>query len=581
MSKGAHLPETTYPEAVRRWHDALASAGCPERLPSELVPAVDAIGRVPARPLRTMRPCPTYRAAAMDGFAVRSSALAGASRDRPVVLRIGAETLQVDTGGDVPDDLDAVVEIERVSANGDCASFRAPVDPGKNLRLPGEDVPPGVVVGWPGYPLRSVDCAALVAGGVVTVEVVKQLRVAVIPSGNEIVAPGSAPKAGTVIDSNSTLVAGHVRSLAAKPQRCEVVPDDSAALEAALRRAVSQSDLVILLAGTSRGRRDQAAIAIAAVGTVDVHGVATRPAKPVSLGHAGRIPIVNLPGYPVACDVAFFAYAAPLIRRLAGLAEPLGLRARLATEVVTDGLADEWHCATLLSAPGSPRAVVVPPADIGGNLYRLSQADARFHLRRGTSRWPRHVAVPWMPLREPDDARRALFVGPYDPLVEELAALGGFRCRWTDDECGAALDEGLAEAAGIVLRSGGTHVLRRRAGRGRKLLILGLRREGIAYAEGSGRPRVDRCAQPSDPWETAAAVAAGTRPAAHCTAYVARQFGLSFDEGEPAQYAVVWEEGPGRRFPWGIVLGTELAALRDRAEEFGWKEVGRSHDVQI
>src|SRR5207237_5154486 len=145
--------------------------------------------------------------------------------------------------------------------------------------------------------------------------------------------------------------------------------DDEEALEASLRQAIAGADVVALIAGSSAGRRDRSAAAIARVGTIDVRGVATRPARPVILGHAGTAALINLPGYPTACHFAFEAYAAPLLRRLGGRTDSLPRRARLANALDTDESFDEFRTATLLSAPGSPRAIVVPLADIGGGLY--------------------------------------------------------------------------------------------------------------------------------------------------------------------------------------------------------------------
>jgi hypothetical protein len=227
--------------------------------------------------------------------------------------------------------------------------------------------------------------------------------------------------------------------------------------------------------------------------------------------------------------------------------------------------------------------MVVPFDDIGGGLYQLDQADARFHLKRGTSSFGRYAAVPWTPLRGADAASRALFVGPYDPLIEEMAALGGFRCRWTCDETGEALDDGIADAVGVIVRDGKLASLRRRAGQGRMLLPIGARREGFARTDGDSKRTAsfpqDAGDPLGDPWEGAAAVVAGVRPAARCTRYVAQRFDLTFEESEPALYAVVWEDRPGRRFPWGIVLAAALSALADAAPGLGWKNIGSATEV--
>jgi molybdenum cofactor synthesis domain-containing protein len=580
MTPGHESERTALADALRIWRAAIEEAGCPERLPVETVSLAEAVGRVPSQIIRTKHPSPTYRAAAMDGFAIRSADVARASDAAPVRLRRGEDAFAIDTGAAVPEGFDCVVALERVEASGTTVAVSSPVPCGKNIRLPGEDVPPGVAIGWPGIALRPLDCAALIAGGCTAADVVRRPRLAVIPTGDELVSPGSPPKPGTMVDSNSLMIAGEAQRLGAETTIWPVAKDDVVAIESAVRGALETSDVVAILAGSSHGKRDRGAAVIEKVGTVDVRGVATRPGKPVVLGHAKSVPVIDLPGYPVACHFAFETYVAPLLRRLGGMAEPMPRRARLAETVETDGTADEWHSASLLTAPGSPRALVVPFLEIGGNLYRLAQADARFHLKRGTCAFARHAAVPWVPLRDADSASRALFVGPYDPLIEEMAALGEFRCRWTDDESGEALDEGLADAVGILVRDGGLSALRKRAGEGIKVLPIGLRREGTARlaSAASEEAAVDPgAATPSadhDPWEGAAAVAAGMRPAAKCARYIAERFGLLFEEGRPALYVVVWEDRPGHRFPWGIVLSAAMSALEDAAPKLGWKSIG-------
>lgn len=568
-----------FADAVRTWHEALEAGGCPDRMPSELVGLADAVGRVPAQIARTKYPCPTYRAAAMDGYAVRSDDVARASTEEPVRLPIGVAAIQIDTGGAMPDGFDAVVPFERVCASGDDVEVARSVAPGKNVRLPGDDVPPGVAIGWPGTMLRAIDCAALVSSGCTSVEVVKRPCLAIIPTGDEIVPPGSPPKAGTVIESNTLMLASQARGLGADVVVWPIVKDDEAALDTALRSAIESADIVAMLAGSSAGRRDRCAGAIARIGTIDVRGVATRPGRPVVLGHAGSVPIVNLPGYPASCHFAFEAYVAPLLRRLAGLYDQMPRRARLAQAVETDGLCDEWHVASLLTAPGSPRALVVPFADVGGSVYQLAQADARFALKRGIAGYGRFACVQWTPLRDHDGAARALFTGPYDPLIEEMAALGGFRCRWTDDESGEALDAGLADAVGVVLRGGNLSSLRKRAGEARKMLTVGLRAEGRCFSREGASDRCKPGISFGDPWEGAASVASGVLQSAPCTRYVAECFGLRFDEREPALYAVVWEDRPGHRFPWGIVLAAAMSALTDAAPALGWKSIGQPAEV--
>ncbi|HET9342744.1 MAG TPA: molybdopterin-binding protein [Candidatus Eremiobacteraceae bacterium] len=584
VTDGGAPHATPFAEAVRTWWTHLRDAGCPDRLAAEAIALHDAVGRAPAHVTRTKEPCPTYRAAAMDGFAVRAADLRDASAANPKRLTLGTDATPVDTGAKVPRDKDAVIPIEAVVVDGQTIVVAERIAIGKHVRLPGDDVPPGVAIGWPGVALRPVDCAALIASGCTTIDVVRKPRLTVIPSGDEVVAAGAPSKPGSVIDSNSPMIAAAARALGAEVTVTAVIADDDGALLDALTDAVANSDVVALLAGSSNGARDRGARTIERVGAIDVRGVATRPGRPVILGHSGGVAIVNLPGYPASCHFAFEAYVAPLLRRLGGFADTQARRARLARDVDTDGSRDEWPLATVLTAPGSPRAIVDPLPDIGGGLYRLARADARFRLRSGTAHHVRHVAVEWTPLRESDDTSMPLFAGPYDPLIEELAALAGFRCRWTADESGEALEEGTADAAGIIVRDGSFERVQARLGKGRTLLVIGSRREGIAKARSASHSSTGAAVElerrtSEDPWETAASIAAGMRTSARTTKFLAEQFALAFEEGKPALYAIVWEDGPGHRFPWAIAVPAALGAVASASGALGWEYIGMGSEV--
>lgn len=569
---------TIFDDALRRWDEALREKGGGQRLPAERIAVADAIGRVPAAVLRTLEPCPPFGAAAMDGYAVRAAGTARAAADRPVSLRIGRDAVAIDTGAVVPDGFDAVVATESVTVSGAAIALQEPVARGRNVRLPGEDVPPGVAIGWPGLPLRPVDCAALLAGGCEMIDVVVRPRLIVIPTGDEVVSPGAPRPPGSIVETNSTMIAAEARALGADVAVKPIQRDDERAIESALREAVAEADVVLLIAGSSHGRRDRCAAAIEKVGDVVVRGIATRPGKPTTLARAGNVAIANLPGYPVACHFAFGAYVAPLLRRLAGSRDVTERRARLSDDVRKSPDFDEWRRATLLTAPGSPRAIVAPLESSGGGLYALTEADAIFRMRRGVERYGRHTAVTWTALRDADAASRPLLVAPYDPLIEEAAALGGFRCRWTPDESGLALDEGLADAVGVVVRDARFDDLRKRVAPGRKVYVLGMRREGLAKSAVASADAPEGELD-DGPWSKVAAVAAGLRSSQRCCKYLADRYRVRFEEGAPTLFAVMWEERAGRSYPWGIVLAAALAALENAAEGLGWNVLGMPEDA--
>lgn len=572
--KGPLLPETTYRQAVERWQAALDAAGVPAHLPVETVPLREAAGRVPARVVRTRRPSPTSAIAAMDGFAVAAQRLAGASARSPVTLRAGAEAIPVDTGSAVPPDCDAVVPLESVARTGDALTFVAAIAPGKHVRLPGEEVPPGVAVSRPGHALRPVECAALIAGGDATVDVFRRPRVAIIPTGNELIEPGENASPGTAFESNSTMIAAAAQLAGAITTVTATVRDDAEALQVALRSAAASNEVVVLLGGSSRGSRDQSLKALEALCRVVVCGVATRPAKPVNLALIGSVPVVNLPGYPVAAHVAFELYAAPLIRRLGGYNEDTLIWGRLTVPTTADGEADEWREVNLEQASAAA-PVLGENVSLRGS-YALLQADALLHVPRGRTELPSGALVELRRLRPSAAALQPIFIGPYDPLVEELAAAVGFRCSWSES---AATSENERNLVGVTCASARDVARIQASLPGFELRVLGRRIEGIAVRASrasNGEPPAQTLgaeARSGNAWEGAASVAARLAPAAWCTAYVARQFELELVQPQAIWYIMLWPKTFEAKARFGQALVRTLGCVRSQASDFGWEHV--------
>ena len=205
---------------------------------------------------------------------------------------------------------------------------------GKNVRPRGEDFAAGEELVPAGRRLRPGDLAAAAAGGHPAVLVARQPVVAIIPTGDEIRPLGSTARPGEILDTNSLMLAARCRQLSAVPLLSEIQPDDPDALAAEIRRCAPVADLVLVIAGSSRGRGDHAAAVLAQVGGVAVTGVAIRPGHPALLGHAkhpgnaarsaaigraGIAPVIGLPGYPLATTVIFELFAAPLLAVLQGV----------------------------------------------------------------------------------------------------------------------------------------------------------------------------------------------------------------------------------------------------------------------
>jgi putative molybdopterin biosynthesis protein len=361
-------------EALSAWRDACRAAGCPERVETVRLPLEEAIGRVTAEPVWAARSSPPYDAAAMDGIAVRAAATVGASETAPVLLAPGDYQL-VDTGDAVPDGFDAVVMREHVHWADDAAELRAAVPPYQHVRTIGEDVSATELLLPEGHRLRPVDVAAAAAAGATELAVRRRPRVAVLPTGDEVRPIGTATGSGEVLDTNSLMLAAQAEEAGCEASRLEIVPDDPARIAAAARAAAADCDLLIVIAGSSRGRGDHTAAVVERAGTLAVHGVAVKPGHPVVLGAIDGTPVLGAPGYPVSAALTFDIFAAPLLAALEGSTprEPARVRARLARKLASTMGMEDWVRVRLGRVRGTLVATPLPRG--AGVLTSLVRAD--------------------------------------------------------------------------------------------------------------------------------------------------------------------------------------------------------------
>jgi putative molybdopterin biosynthesis protein len=361
-------------EAIAAWLDACREAGCPERLEVVRVPLEEAVGRVTAEPVWARRSSPPFDAAAMDGIAVRAADTLGAGETSPV--RLGADRYEVvDTGDPMPAGRDAVVMREQVHWHGDAVELRAAAAPYQHVRSIGEDVSAAELLLPAGHRLRPVDMAAAGAAGMTELAVRRAPVVATIPTGDEIRPIGAELGPGQLPDTNSPMIAAQAAELGCEVVRHDIVPDVPERIVAAVREAAAGADLVVVIAGSSAGRDDHTAAAIAEAGTLAVHGVAVKPGHPVVLGAADATPVLGAPGYPVSAALTFDIFAAPLLARLEGAPAPDWPRAqaRLARKLASSMGTDDWVRVRLGRVGG--RLVATPLPRGAGVLTSLVRAD--------------------------------------------------------------------------------------------------------------------------------------------------------------------------------------------------------------
>jgi putative molybdopterin biosynthesis protein len=286
---------------------------------------------------------------------------------------------------------------------------------GRNVRVAGEDFAGGETLVPARRRLRPGDLAAAAAGGHVTVAVARRPVVAVIPTGDEIRPVGSALRRGDIIDTNSLMLAARCRQLGAEAVVSSVVPDDPDALAAELRRAAADADLMLVIAGSSRGRGDHAGAVLAQVGGVAIAGVAVRPGHPAILGHVkpaavdpgsgaaavhrrGVVPAIGLPGYPLATAVIFELFAVPLLSMLQGHA-PSGarVRARLDRDWSSPVGIEDWVLVTLTPDEGG-LPLATPTRRGAGSISQLARADAWWPVSPGQGTFPAGTQIEILPI---------------------------------------------------------------------------------------------------------------------------------------------------------------------------------------
>jgi putative molybdopterin biosynthesis protein len=296
---------------------------------AETVPTVEALGRVTASPSAARHPAPFYHSSAMDGLAVSAADTFGATEEKPVRFHVPGEAAWVDTGDPIPAEKDAVVVSEEIHyrEEGQVEIFR-PLAPGDNVRVTGQEIATGEMVLPSGWKVGPADVGSLLAAGVTEVEVVARPRVAILPTGSEMIRPGEPLVKGKVVEFNSEIAAALVREAGGAPAIEPPVPDDREKLCSALKEASTGADVVVVLAGSSAGTEDFTPGAIESQGELLVHGVNIAPGKPTALGLVQGCPVIGLPGYPVAMTLSARLFLQPLLRRLLGLAEPIPLTTR-------------------------------------------------------------------------------------------------------------------------------------------------------------------------------------------------------------------------------------------------------------
>ncbi|MEZ0249970.1 MAG: molybdopterin biosynthesis protein [Methylobacteriaceae bacterium] len=619
-------------------HAAFRAALPHAALPPETVPLAQALGRVLAGDIASPIDVPPFDRALVDGFALRAADTEGANAARPRRLALNREILAcgvapagsvatgtatpIATGGMIPRGADAVVMVEQTEFFEDTLAIdvTGPVRPGQFVGYAGADMASGETVLRKGAVVTAREIGMLAACGLAEIAVVRRPRVAVLSTGDELVAPGGELRVGAIYDSNGAIVAASVAENGGEPVPLGIVRDDEAALDAALRDALARSDLVVLSGGTSKGAGDVSHRILSRLGPpgILVHGVALKPGKPLCLAVAEGKAVVVLPGFPTSAMFTFHEFVVPLVRALAGLPprEEEAVSARLPQRLTSELGRTEFVMASLAQAADGLVALPLPKGS--GSVTAFSQADGFFAVPAARSGVEAGETVSVVRLgagvRPPDLTIIGSHCIGLDRVVGLLAERG-FRARtvWVGSagglaalrrgecdlaamhlldpetgrynapflEAGMTLALGWRRLQGVVFRAGDPRfegrsaadavnaaladpdavMVNRNAGSGTRLLVDGL--------IGAARP-AGFWNQPRSHNAVAAAVAQGRADWGVAIASVATAYGLGFLPLAKEHYDFAYREAD-REKP---ALAAFLALLGTRAADAALNELG-------
>jgi len=476
-----YLHDIPLSQAQSRLEAALREADLWRVLGIDTIPLDEnALGRTLAEPVWAKTSSPHYHASAMDGFAVRAAETAGALQTRPVSLQIPDQACYLDTGDPLPSGFDSVIPIENTEALDEHSELtdairdpatiriRASVAPWTHVRPLGEDIVATELVLPAGHVLRPADLGAIAAAGHTEIRVARKPRVAILPTGTELVPIGTQLKPGDILEYNSLVMAAQVKDMGGEPTRFPITSDDFDRICERVQEAAQEHDLILLNAGSSAGAEDFSSKVVEKLGTLLVHGVAVRPGHPVIMGMVTReskienrkpeIPIVGVPGYPVSAALTIEIFVEPLIAKWLGR-RPKVMPTETAqlTRKITSPGGDDDFVRVAVGRVGE-KLLAAPLSRGAGVITSLVRADGLVLLPHGTQGAEAGEQVQVRLYRPRAELDKTIFcIGSHDMTLDLIAQfLAGHDRRLASANVGSqgglvALRRGEAHLAGSHL----------------------------------------------------------------------------------------------------------------------------------
>jgi len=389
-------------------------------------------GKVLMEDVYAKRNIPHYPASAVDGYAICSSDTSYASPASPAQIQEG-KFLWVNTGAFVPERFDAVVMVEDTSIEGGYLYVFNAVAKGANIRPIGEDVSKGRIIGRKGELLTPFHKALFAAAGVEDVEVKAPIKTCFIPTGNEIVDVREAETKqlppGKVPETNSLLLSELFRSWGFHLDVLSLLPDEPELLKDSLRQAVEEYDLILIGAGTAKGKRDYSAEVLTEQGKMLFRWVRMKPGRPVMMAVVKGKPVIALPGFPVSTLVASWSVVFPTLQVLerGSISESYLIEAVKATKQVKTELAEHYS-----TRQGISEWLRVQCGEVNGKTYSwvtssgassmmpLTESDGFSLVGEEVLELPKGSSIDVWVVKKSDWTNRAVYQGSNDPGVEHL-----------------------------------------------------------------------------------------------------------------------------------------------------------------
>jgi molybdopterin molybdotransferase len=357
--------------------------------PSEIVTLDRAYGRVSSDDVTALLSHPPARVSAMDGYACRSEDIAGVPvRLRKIGISRAGERFEgplecgtcvrIFTGGIVPEDANLIVLQEDATEFGDIVGICEVPRPGQFIRPSGLDFTAGDTCVRKGRVLTARDIGILAANGQFEIPVRRRPRVAILSTGDELVAPGRTPGRDQIVGSNGSALAAAVTGWGGTPVDLGIAPDITDVIAAAAHRA-READMLVTTGGASVGDHDLVRTSLAAPGLApDFWRIAMRPGKPLTFGSLGELPVLGIPGKPAAALVCALLFLRPALRSMQGIspAIPPFERALLGVAMPANDAREDYITARIEAGPDQQIFVYPFRTQDGSMLMTLARADA-------------------------------------------------------------------------------------------------------------------------------------------------------------------------------------------------------------